>query len=64
MLRSLAGLRLQTTGWLGLGDLGLNDRLLQGLLRNHVSQDRHRIDRQTDKPRRSIALAEWQSLMA
>jgi hypothetical protein len=31
MPRSLAGLRLQTTGWLGPGEHGLNDGLLQGL---------------------------------
>ena len=31
---------------------------------NHFSQDRHLIDRQTYKLRRSVALAEWQSLVA
>lgn len=31
---------------------------------NHFSQDRHLIDRQTYKLRRSVALAEWQKLMA
>lgn len=31
---------------------------------NHFSQDRHLIDRQTYKLRRSVALAEWQNLMA
>ena len=31
---------------------------------NHFSQDRHPIDRQTYKLRRSAALAEWQNLMA
>jgi putative transposase len=33
-------------------------------LHNHFSQDRHLIDRQTYKDRRSAALTEWQSLMA
>ena len=33
-------------------------------LHNHFSQDRHLVDRQTYKLRRSAALAEWQSLMA
>lgn len=33
-------------------------------LHNHFSQDRHLVDRQTYKLRRSVALAEWQSLMA
>jgi putative transposase len=32
-------------------------------LHNHFSQERHLIDRQTYKTRRSAALAEWQSLM-
>lgn len=31
---------------------------------NHFSTERHFIDRQTYKTRRSAALAEWQSLMA
>jgi len=31
---------------------------------NHFSQERHLVDRQTYKARRSAALAEWQSLMA
>ena len=31
---------------------------------NHFNQERHLIDRQTYKLRRSTALAEWQSLMA
>jgi putative transposase len=31
---------------------------------NHFSQERHLVDRQTYKTRRSAALAEWQSLMA
>ena len=31
-------------------------------LHNHFSQERHLIDRQTYKQRRSAALAEWQSL--
>lgn len=29
---------------------------------NHFSQERHLIDRQTFKERRSAALAEWQAL--
>ena len=33
-------------------------------LHNHFAQDRHLIDRQTFKDRRSAALAEWQSLAA
>jgi putative transposase len=31
---------------------------------NHFNQDRHVVDRQTYKLRRSVALAEWQTLMA
>jgi len=31
---------------------------------SHFSQERHLVDRQTYKARRSAALAEWQSLMA
>lgn len=31
---------------------------------NHFNQERHLIDRETYKSRRSAALAEWQSLMA
>ena len=31
---------------------------------NHFNQERHLVDRQTYKDRRSAALAEWQSLMA
>ena len=31
---------------------------------NHFAQERHLVDRQTYKTRRSAALAEWQSLMA
>jgi putative transposase len=33
-------------------------------LHNHFNQERHLVDRQTYKLRRSIALAEWRSLMA
>ena len=33
-------------------------------LHNHFKSDRHLVDRQTYKLRRSAALAEWQSLMA
>jgi hypothetical protein len=31
---------------------------------NHFNQERHLIDRDTYRERRSAALAEWQSLMA
>ena len=31
---------------------------------NHFNQERHLVDRQTYKDRRTAALAEWQSLMA
>ncbi len=31
---------------------------------NHFNSERHLIDRQTYKARRSAALAEWQTLMA
>jgi putative transposase len=31
---------------------------------NHFNSERHLVDRQTYKIRRSVALAEWQSLMA
>ena len=31
---------------------------------NHCNLDRHLIDRQTYKTRRSVALAEWQMLVA
>jgi len=31
---------------------------------NHFNQERHLVDRQTYKLRRSAALAEWQSLVA
>ena len=31
-------------------------------LHNHFNQERHLVDRQTYKTRRSAALAEWQSL--
>lgn len=33
-------------------------------LHNHFNQERHLVDRQTYKERRSAALAEWQSLVA
>jgi putative transposase len=33
-------------------------------LHNHFNPERHLVDRQTYKLRRSAALAEWQSLMA
>ena len=33
-------------------------------IRNHFSQERHLVDRQTYKDRRSAALAEWQNLAA
>ena len=31
---------------------------------NHFNQERHLVDRETYKTRRSAALAEWQTLMA
>jgi putative transposase len=31
---------------------------------NHFNQERHLVDRQTYKQRRSVALAEWQTVMA
>ncbi len=31
---------------------------------NHFSAQRHLVDRQTFKARRSLALSEWQNLMA
>jgi putative transposase len=31
---------------------------------NHFNLERHLVDRQTNKTRRTAALAEWQSLMA
>jgi putative transposase len=33
-------------------------------IQNHFNQERHLVDRQTYKLRRSAALAEWQSLVA
>ncbi len=33
-------------------------------MHNHFSHERHLIDRQTYKARRSAALAEWQNLVA
>jgi len=33
-------------------------------LHNHFNSERHFVDRQTYKLRRSAALAEWQNLMA
>jgi putative transposase len=33
-------------------------------LHNHFNQERHLVDRQTFKERRSAALAEWQSLVS
>jgi len=35
---------------------------LHASLHNHFSQERHLVDRQTYKLRRSAALAEWQAL--
>lgn len=37
---------------------------VHGSITNHFSQERHLVDRNTYKERRSSALAEWQSLMA
>ena len=31
---------------------------------NHFNSERHLVDRQTYKTRRSVALAEWQNLVA
>ena len=36
---------------------------VQGSIHNHFNQERHLISRQEYKSRRSVALAEWQSLM-
>ncbi len=33
-------------------------------MHNHFNQERHLVDRQIYKQRRSAALAEWQSIMA
>ena len=33
-------------------------------LHNHFNQERHLVDRQTYKQRRSVALAEWQAVMS
>ena len=37
---------------------------VHGSLHNHFNAERHLVDRQTYKARRSVALAEWQSLAA
>jgi putative transposase len=37
---------------------------VHGSVHNHFNQERHLIDRQTYKERRSAALAEWQSLVS
>ena len=37
---------------------------IHGNVHNHFNHERHLVDRQTYKERRSAALAEWQSLMA
>ena len=37
---------------------------IQAPLHNHFNQECHLVDRQTNKLRRSSALAEWQNLMA
>lgn len=37
---------------------------LHANVHNHFNQERHLVDRQTYKIRRSAALAEWQNLMA
>jgi putative transposase len=37
---------------------------VHAIVHNHSSQERHLVDRQTYKTRRSAALAEWQLLMA
>jgi len=38
--------------------------LVHAALHNHFNQDRHLTSRETYKPQRSAALAEWKSLMA
>lgn len=38
--------------------------LVHASFHDHFSQERHLVDRQTDKLRRSAALAEWQNLTA
>jgi len=37
---------------------------LHAAFHNHFNQDRHLINRETYKAQRSVALAEWRSLMA
>jgi putative transposase len=37
---------------------------VHGSVHNHFNQERHLIDRKTYKERRSVALAEWQSLVS
>jgi putative transposase len=37
---------------------------VHGSIHNHFNQERHRVDRETYKGRRSAALSEWQNLMA
>jgi len=41
-----------------------SDGALEPLLHNHFNLERHLVDRQTYKERRSAALAEWQNLVA
>ncbi|MEO5597850.1 MAG: hypothetical protein ABIQ66_04455, partial [Novosphingobium sp.] len=48
---------------LGIPDVSQPLRTLVSVL-NHFNSERHLVDRQTFKLRRSAALAEWQSLMA
>jgi putative transposase len=37
---------------------------VHGSIHNHFNQERHLVDRETYKGRRSAALSEWQNLMA
>ena len=50
----------------GAGRRGEIDKFasVHGSIHNHFNQERHLVDRQTFKLRRSAALAEWQSLMS
>ena len=50
--------------WNRFGPRFAADIRRQRVDRNHFNQERHLADRQTYKLRRSVALAEWQSLVA
>ena len=45
-------------------DESWGSRQVHANVHNHFNQERHLVDRQTYKERRSAALAEWQLLMA